>query len=307
MRCKAQLAGIGFLLLGACSVAQTEDADSNEIGVHEDGFAVLEVDNKSSVLSTIAATGGKLSVCVGLMGFGSQSASAGATLKTQIAETANKWNSLFAGNSEWTVATVDVTFNVQNGECTKTQNDLRVNVWADRTRFQNEFCARRPNWICSANTDTNNRTITVGPVNRGVDVDVFDASRMVHEYGHAMGLADTYKVPGSHDWNGSVQPPSVMNGKSSKLTSDDQLGLWITWRAVKTGARTCNGFGKSVSFTSNVWNSILCDPGALPVITHGARIARDSMLFERPAISGDWLKAPKGLGMGDAVFERASR
>ncbi len=275
---RSLLSLVSFVALGSLAACTTASDAGDAPGEYEDGFAVLDVSAESSVLTSIARKNGNVAVCVGLIGFSDANAAA-REMKTEIDHVTNAWNALLQGNGDWQVARVTPTYTMQASECSATQGDLRINVWAERSRFENEFCARRPSWICSANTDYTLRTIAIGPVNRGVDVDVFDEGRLLHEYGHAQGLADTYKVPGAHDWTGSVQPASVMNGKSETLTEDDKLGLWLTWRSLRTGDRSCDGLGTKVQFTSNVWNSVMCDALAQPVLSHGTRMDRDDVFF----------------------------
>ena len=58
-----------------------------------------------------------------------------------------------------------------------------------------------------------------------------------------------------------------MNRGSLSLTDDDKFGLWVTWRAVSTGVRSCAGFGADVRMTASAWGAIMCDPRAVPVTT----------------------------------------
>jgi hypothetical protein len=144
---------------------------------------------------------------------------------------------------------------------------LNVNVWATEARFKDDYCSR-PNYKCSSGAIPQYRTLYLGPWSHTKPADVFDAYRLLHEYGHLLGLGDTYRRPGVTNWVGE-QPPSVMSGGSQVLTDDDKLGLWVALRTLRTGRRSCEGFGVDVAMTENTKNLLVCDPSAVPENTHG--------------------------------------
>lgn len=128
-------------------------------------------------------------------------------------------------------------------------------------------CEPHPDGMCASGAAVWDHLILLGPWNRTMEVDPLDDFTILHEYGHMLGLGDTYRIPGYHDWVGA-QPGSVMNGHHAQLTEDDRLGLWATVRAVKTGKRSCDGFGHELEMTANVWHAFMRAPDAQPVVTH---------------------------------------
>jgi hypothetical protein len=132
---------------------------------------------------------------------------------------------------------------------------------------------REPALDVRSTTDAKTQSIHLAPINRGAPQAPLGAFAVLHEYGHLLGLGDTYRMPGLLEFAG-VQPPSVMNGGSQTLVEDDRRGLLVALRAEKTGLRSCDGFGAQVPTTVNAWTSIVCDPSTVPVVDHGDRPRR---------------------------------
>lgn len=252
------------LFISGCVQSALEDTEGT---THVDSaFSVLDVSSATSILPVVEARRGALRVCLALIGFGAETAAANTKMSAVIKSAIGEWNDLLVGNPDWAIPTTAPVITVQVTECGGTTGDMRVNVWKDASTFTTDYCGRRPTWICSSAGSTSTRTVYIGPVNRGVPEDVFDPYTLRHEYGHMIGLGDTYRIAGSHDWVGT-QPPSVMNRGSLTLTDDDKFGLWVTLRTVKTGSRSCDDFGTEQAMTSNVWRSIMCDSSTRPVTT----------------------------------------
>jgi len=247
--------------------AQTEANEESEEGHSESAFSVLDVSAATSILPVVETRAGALRVCLALIGFGTEAPAANIKMSRVIKTAVSSWNDLLATNPDWHVASTAPVITMQTTECSGAAGDMRVNVWKDATTFTTDYCGRRPTWVCSSAGATSARTVYIGPVNRGVPEDVFDPYTILHEYGHMLGLGDTYRIAGSHDWVGT-QPPSVMNRGSLTLTDDDKFGLWVTLRAVKTGTRSCTDFGAEQAMTSNIWHAIMCDSAATPGTTH---------------------------------------
>jgi len=267
----------GTLAFGIACSAPTHDGDKANDPLVESAapFSVLNVTSATSMLSVVEARAGAIKVCLGLTGFGADTAATSTKMQRISKAAFGAWNDLLAGHPDWRVTAVDPVFTVKTSECTDAAEDLRINVWADASEFTSDYCGRRPTWVCSSAGDMWGRNIYIGPINRGVPEDVFDPYTILHEYGHMLGLGDTYRIPGSHDWVGD-QPPSVMNRGSLTLTDDDKLGLWVTLRSIKTGSRSCDGFGTALTMTANVWSAIMCDPTTTPGTTHGAGSGPDA-------------------------------
>jgi hypothetical protein len=228
-------------------------------------FSILTDGAASSILPALKSTSGHPTVCLALLGFDDGAVSdATNQLQALLSDSANKWNALLQGYTGWTVQTIEPKFSVKTEQCTPLLSgaDFNVNVWGDVDRFQAEFCALGGG-VCASTTAPSLKTMWVGPWNRTEEVDPLDPFTILHEYGHLLGLGDTYRIPGANDWEGE-QPPSVMNRGSTDLTQDDQLGLWVSLRTVETGARSCDGFGTEMTMTANASNVLMCDPNATP-------------------------------------------
>ena len=59
---------------------------------------------------------------------------------------------------------------------------------------------------------------------------------IAHEFGHLMGLGDTYSENGK--FAPIMQPPSIMQNAAS-FSEDDRAGIWNIWRYLKSGGSPC--------------------------------------------------------------------
>jgi uncharacterized protein YraI len=265
--CRLALGAVVVLGTGCASGADDPKAE-------EANFAVLPVSTLTSILPAIEEAEGEPEVCIGLLGYANDAERQAAfeKLTSQITTTANAWNDLLAGNPLWRLkARVKPFYFQQTTQCTEVNfAGFSVNLWKTADQFKQEFCFDRPESQCASAARSRARMFFLGPWNRDHEEDPLDGFTVLHEYGHLLGLGDTYKTPGVNDFVGE-QPPSIMNGKSFFLTDDDKLGLWATLRAVKTGFRSCEGFAESASFTANGFNAILCNPQAQPTNGHDGR------------------------------------
>jgi hypothetical protein len=261
---------VGFSML-AMACEATPAAPEAKRGT-KSNFSVLPVDASTSILPALESTQGKPNVCVALLGFDDASMNdAMDRTRSMIRDASSKWNALLRGNPDWSVTAIEPNLHYQVEEC-RTQDgaDFNVNVWATVDRFKSEFCESRGFGICASAALPKLKTFFTGPWNRDQQVDALDPFTMLHEYGHLLGLGDTYRIQGVNDWEGE-QPASVMNGLSQELTQDDQLGLWVALRALKTGVRSCDGFGTDHAMTANGWDAVMCDPNSAPTMTHEGR------------------------------------
>lgn len=273
---------LGPLLLLACA---TPDPAKDDAPSKEDDFAVGQVSAATSILPAIENSGGKIEVCVGLIGFErGQIEIAKKKVTSSVTDTANAWNTLLAGNALWTLQTaVAPVFRFQESECAKNLPGFAVNVWGTAEGFKADYCSR-PNYTCSSGAIGAYRSLYLGPWNRTQAEDAFKPFTMLHEYGHLLGMGDTYRIPNANDWNGE-QPASIMNGQSQRLTDDDKLGLWVVVRTLKTGVRSCEGFGAEVPMTANAWGALMCDPAAKPEEQHGNPVPAVQAVLPR---EGTW-------------------
>ncbi|MFO0742156.1 MAG: SH3 domain-containing protein [Labilithrix sp.] len=279
---------LGWLLvagvIGFGAGCATKDDASRGEDPKEDEFAVLPVDQLSSVLPAIEDSEGRPDICVGMIGFTpSEAKTKLEELELQLTDAMNQWNALLAGNPLWHFkGRIAPNYMMQSTECTQTiYTGFSVNLWKDVARFRSDYCAKNfvPDSRCASAAYTNRRIFYLGPWNRTREVEALDWFTPLHEYGHLLGLGDTYQTAGLNEWKGQ-QPPSVMNGESMSLTDDDRLGLWATLRQVKTGVRGCEGT-KEAQYTINGYGSILCNAKSEPIVTHGDR-GNDQQIFAPP-------------------------
>lgn len=262
---------VGSLLFAGCAAnSDVEDVQTDTAATEPSDFSVM-ANNGWTLLPSIEQSNGAFEVCLGLLHYPSDDARAVAAekLKARLESVMNQWNALLADDPDWSLkAPITPSYTVQATPCAKGLRGMGVNVWATVESFKADYCVPHPTWTCASGGAAWDRLITLGPWNRTQEVDPLDPFTVLHEYGHMLGLGDTYRIPGWNDWIG-VQPPSVMNGGvRDHLTDDDKLGLWATVRAIKSGKRDCDGFGHELEMTANAWHSFMCAPGATPVTTH---------------------------------------
>lgn len=229
-------------------------------------------DPKDSLLKHIEATSGRLPVCLALIGFEeSELKTAEARFKDSLSKAANGWNSLLKDYPDWKVKhQLTLNFKTQTSECTDEAPSVNLNVWQKAADFERDYCQVSSTRVCSSAAGPEQRTIYIGPVNRGSPQDIYNYFTILHEFGHLLGLGDTYRIPGRSEWEEN-QPPSVMNGQNfppDVFTNDDRWGLWATLYAVKTGTRSCRGYGKEVEMKKNDWQNVLCDPRSEATYVH---------------------------------------
>jgi hypothetical protein len=264
----ARRLGLLAVVLGAIACTRTEDVPEDP---NTEAFSVLPVTNQTSILPAIEDSEGQPTICLGVIGYNTDLlwATATALLETEITDVANKWNALLAGNPLWKhQGTITPQYIAQKTACAMTNVSFNINVWANVADYEAAECVGIPVSSCCSHTAYWTHTMSLGPWNRDHTQNPLDETVILHEYGHLIGLGDTYRIPGMNDWKGE-QPASVMNGLSpGQLADDDKLGLWATLRAIKTGERDCQGFGGDVQMTQNGFNAYMCDPNAKSVNTH---------------------------------------
>lgn len=268
----------------ACGVEADERSESERA---EDEFAVKGASGLS-ILPELEASGGKPSVCLGFVDAAEADVPALRTrAEALVTDAANRWNEALRESPLWTVTGPIVpSFRVERQICPPSAPGLKVNVWTTPERFRADRCTN-PRWTCASTTDAKTHTIHLAPINRGAPQDPLRAFAVLHEYGHLLGLGDTYRIPGSLEFAG-VQPPSVMNGGAQTLADDDRRGVLVALRAEKTGLRSCDGFGVQVPTTVNAWSSLVCDPSTVPVVDHGGPTPPPPTTPPKAPLAGTW-------------------
>ncbi len=268
----------------ACG-ASADDASDPERG--EDEFAV-KGGAGLSILPGLEASGGKPAVCLGFVdATDAELPALQQRAESLVTDTANRWNELLRDSPLWTVkGRIVPSFHVERRICPPGAPGLKVNVWTTAERFRADRCAN-PRWTCASTTDAKTQSIHLAPINRGAPQHPLRAFAVLHEYGHLLGLGDTYRMPGLLEFAGT-QPPSVMNGGSQTLVEDDRRGLLVALRAEKTGLRSCDGFGVQVPTIVNAWTAMICDPSTVPVVDHGGPTPPPPATGVKVPLAGTW-------------------
>ncbi len=228
-------------------------------------------DARYSLLKDIEEKNGKIPVCLALIGFPAEERNDAETrFKDMLSRAANSWNSLLKGHPDWPLRRdIELVFTVQETECPTSQSGFSARIWRNSGDFRRDYCSR-PGYVCTSGASAITRFLNIGPENRGNPSDIYNYFTIVHEYGHLLGLGDTYRNKGLSDWDVD-QPPSVMNGQNfppEVFTTDDRWGVWATLNALKSGRRDCRGYGKEVEMKLNTWQNVMCDPRAEATYVH---------------------------------------
>jgi hypothetical protein len=238
-----------------------------------------------SMLRDIEATKGKLPVCFGFIGFKDEEhKEAVQKFRELFMKAVNAWNGLLSDNPNWPIKSeISLIINSRDERCPRPSRGFAVNVWSDPEQFKREFCGSALAKVCASGARAVEKTIYIGPVNRGKVANLYSYFVVLHEFGHLLSLGDTYEVPGASEWDNN-QPPSVMNGQNvppDLFTEDDKMGVWAMLEAVRSGQRKCGEDTVKVDMQKNSWGSLICDPQAVPKVDHQSlpdRLMSDSMI-----------------------------
>ena len=238
-----------------------------------------------SMLRDIEATKGKLPVCFGLIGFKDEEhKEAVQKFRDLFMKAVNAWNGLLSDNPNWPIKSeINLVINSRDERCPRPSRGFAVNVWSDPEQFKREFCGSALAKVCASGARAVEKTIYIGPVNRGKVANLYSYFVVLHEFGHLLSLGDTYEVPGASEWENN-QPPSVMNGQNvppDEFTEDDKMGLWAMLSAIRSGQRKCGEDTVKVDMKKNTWGSLICDPQAVPKVDHQSipdRLMSESMI-----------------------------
>ena len=240
-----------------------------------------------SMLRDIEATKGKLPVCFGFIGFKDEEhKEAVQKFRDLFMKAVNAWNRLLSDNPNWPIKSeINLVINSRDERCPRPSRGFAVNVWSDPEQFKREFCGTALAKVCASGARAVEKTIYIGPVNRGKVANLYSYFVVLHEFGHLLSLGDTYEVPGASEWDNN-QPPSVMNGQNippDEFTEDDKMGLWAMLSAIRSGQRKCGEDTVKVDMKKNTWGSLICDPQAVPKVDHQSipdRLMSESMIAD---------------------------
>ncbi len=253
--------------------------------VSEMKYALMNPQN--SLLRDMEATKGKLPVCLGLIGFKDEEhKDVVQKFRDLFVKAVNAWNGLLSDNPDWPIkGEITLVINSRDGRCSRPSRGFAVNVWSDPEQFKREFCGSALAKVCASGARAVEKTIYIGPVNRGKVANLYSYFVVLHEFGHLLSLGDTYEVPGASEWDNN-QPPSVMNGQNippDLFTEDDKMGLWAMLSAIRSGQRKCGQDTVKVEMQKNSWGSLICDPQAVPKVDHQSipdRLMSESMIAD---------------------------
>jgi hypothetical protein len=140
----------------------------------------------------------------------------------------NGWLQRLTGNRpdysfpEWTRSSIQISFNCSSGAYTIALFTGRSNCEYDRKKVNLNYS--------------------------------FQTNEFTHEFGHSMGLADTYNYQG-----GIIQgqPSSMM--QNIQWSSDDWYGIWALWKWLVTGTYSCGPGYVSADNGNYPWD-LMCRP-----------------------------------------------
>lgn len=244
MNLKLIIVGSLFTLI-SCGPDQVKSDDNGS----ETSFAVNQQWSGNSVLKTISSTAG-IEICIS---FRDQVASS--QLQTEARNAVSRavigWNGLLNGmtNPVWNISYPKTSFvSVGSGTCTQfSASVVKFNIWQQESRWTAQFPTQRSHarpWERTVNISPN----SLNAINYVV----------THEYGHLLGLGDTYTISGQlepHD-----QPVSMMQIHNNPFTADDVAGVRAVWRFIKTGGFSCGSGYRTGGTRANTFNYNFCVP-----------------------------------------------
>ncbi len=148
----------------------------------------------------------------------------------------NTWNDVLRGQPGWAVDQIELYMvgNASPSSCPTTHNGLKVYKLVGLAN-QNRGYAEFYNYKNAIGRSEWNRA---------------DLRRELHEYGHQLGLGDTYTEAGYQTPQG--QPAGVMNlyFDVKTLTNDDIAGVRHVWNMIRTGSNNPCGSGYTAGTAS---------------------------------------------------------
>ena len=182
----------------------------DKVKSEDSGMKYALMQQQYSMLRDIEATKGKLPVCFGLIGFKDEEhKDAVQKFRDLFMKAINAWNGLLSDNPGWPVKNeISLIINSRDERCPRPSRGFAVNVWNDPEQFKREFCGTAAAKVCASGARAVERTIYIGPVNRGKVANLYSYFVVLHEFGHLLSLGDTYEVPGASEWENN-QPPSI--------------------------------------------------------------------------------------------------
>lgn len=203
--------------------APFDDPVPDKYGVMSDRYVSRSFLRSVSTLVAIDEAG-ELNVCVQVSGAASAPADYESRIRAAVQHAADSWNALL------------------NEPPPPDAPDLRFPPWIRESVAINFTCSGSRLYSFYGNTSNDRAYAQIA--RREVQLDtscVWNDRRLrnvvMHEYGHLMGLSDTYTEPEvGLDVYG--QPASMMQSSWS-LTDDDRAGIWNLWRYLELGGDPC--------------------------------------------------------------------
>lgn len=245
MNFKAIIVGLHLFLI-SCGPGI---ANKHEQPVSETSFAVNQQWTGNSVLRTISATAG-LEICVAY-----QDRSPDSQLQAEVRNAAIQavqgWNGLLVGmnNPQWNVSYPNIRFVFDGyGTCSNYAGSVvKINIWQQESIWTQKFGTQR------SHARPSERTFNISPTSLNVLAYV-----VTHEYGHLIGMGDTYQIDGQLEPHN--QPPSMMQVHNHPFVQDDITGVRAIWRFIKTGTFSCGEGYRTGSAGANTFNYAFCIP-----------------------------------------------
>jgi len=225
------------LVLSGCNVSTIESGVDEKYGVFTEEYMSWEQLRSVSPLMTLDETG-SLNVCIEFPQPVATQDEYQAMIERNFTTAVERWNEML------------------NEDPPPDQGDFVFPPWNRATVAVEYTCSGSPLYRISADVANDRAYAEVDQRRIVLDADSFtDDGRLfnvlAHEYGHLMGLADTYTEPAiGLDVYG--QPDSMMQ-TAMGFTEDDRAGIWNLWRYLQFGGAAC-GPGYSTQ-AHNMWGT----------------------------------------------------
>jgi hypothetical protein len=241
-KCLLSLLTLFIMVLNSCVKKETSKVK----------FGLLEqVTLKASVLAELLKHN-KLEVCVTFPDI--ESAEDAEKLfvqevKGNIINSIQRWNVLIASSPRWphkSAANMEI---VRKEKCDILAKGVKFFVWTQQNRYEKEtkrcqdILKKGNRKTCPSSTNPSRKVVNISANSRR-----FNATYM-HEFGHLLGLADTYVEAGRQEDLGD-QPQSIMNkeyvldgetqsGNSARFSRDDEAAAHLILELILDGPSEC--------------------------------------------------------------------
>jgi len=229
------------LVFASCGPKRTSGAEAQ--------FAIFKQDSyfKTTYLSELnspSLLNGRIPVCIQSYGYDdpAEETLTREKVKASLQAAVNTWNAGLAADPIWSHKGGIVVDTTVSPSCVVDRRTLVIRLFDDQydgpQSLLEVFCKKqdperfsKPEnfWLCRSNANPAERAMNLYTGYGDLD------RLLLHEWGHMIGLSDSYNYRTNPSEPLPGQPASVMNGGSKTLTSDDISGLNTYWQALLSG------------------------------------------------------------------------